>query len=163
MAFIFTRASATLARAGAAAFLLMVGSISAAHATGSLSCTIVDKAVAFQADAVFSHGLGGSFSNFKAALELNGKGVPPDLARLEMDGAALVHHWFSDGEVRLHLYQERAEGAYGSVELVLKTKLSPKDETLYTGRYTLEVATLPEGASEAVVERFKGKAECEAG
>lgn len=148
--------------AGAALLAAMLAA-TPARATGSLTCTIADKVVAFEADAVFSHGLGGAFTGFSAHLAVTAKDLPEDLAKLDLDQAALVHHWFHGSELKLHLYSERAAGAHGAVELVLETRQSPKDETLFQGRYVLEVSDLPPGASEAVTRTFKGVARCEAG
>lgn len=147
----------------AAAVMLVLGAVAPAWATGSFACAIKDKKVTFEADAVFSHGLGGAFSNFNAQLALNGAAVPENLAKLDLDREALVHHWLHDGELRLHLYRERADGPHGEVELVLMTRESPKDETVYEGRYVLRVSEVREGASEPVAQVFKGRVRCSVG
>lgn len=147
----------------AVALLVVVLAAVPARASGSFSCTIADKAVAFEADSVFSHGVGGTLSNFSAQLALKGASAPKDLAKLELDQTALVHHWFHDGELRLHLYHERADGPHGEMELVLQTRKNAKDETLFEGRYVLRVSELPEGKSEAVEQVFKGRVRCSVG
>lgn len=150
---------------GALALALVPVSAAPAGATGSLDCAIDDKAVTFDAQIVFSHGLPSGFTNERFELKLKGKGVPDDLRDLKLDAAALVHHWFRGRELKLHLYHERAEGRHGTVELVIETRTGPKDEDegAFSGRYWLEVTDLPDGASEARTWSFKGKATCSAG
>lgn len=136
-----------------------------AAASGTISCEIDDKAVAFDAQIVFSHGLAGAFTNQRFELTLKAKGAPDDLRALELDAEALAHHWFHGRELKLHIYHERAAGRHGAVELVIETKQAAKadEEGAYAGRYRLEVSDLPDGASEAKSWTFKGKVACSAG
>ena len=70
------RRSGAVGRAFLAALALVIGA-PAAHATGTLDCSIDDAAVSFAAQTAFSHGMGGSFNNFRAELEVKpaGKGT----------------------------------------------------------------------------------------
>lgn len=161
------RPRCSAACAGAVA-LVILGSVlgaAPAGATGSLDCAIDDKAVAFDAHIIFSHGLAAGFTNERFELTLKTKGAPDDLRQLKLDAAALVHHWFRGKELKLHLYHERPEGRHGTVELVIETRSGPKDddEGAFAGRYWLEVTDLPDGASEAKTWTYKGKATCSAG
>ncbi|MDI4664796.1 hypothetical protein K9U40_10720 [Xanthobacter autotrophicus] len=145
-----------------AAVLVHAGAVPAG-ATGTLNCSIDDKAIAFEAEAVFSHGLAASFSNFRAELNARGKDTPPTFARVEMDGAALAHHWFHGDELRLHLYHERAEAPFGSLELVLRTRSRGEDEAAFAGRYELKLFLAGVDGGKAFERTYRGRATCSAG
>ncbi|MDI4658323.1 hypothetical protein [Xanthobacter autotrophicus] len=142
---------------------LSVAGLSPAGATGSLNCSIDDKAIAFEAQAVFSHGLASDFSNFRAELNATAKDAPPAFAKVEMDGAALAHHWFHGNELRLHLYQERTEAPFGSLELVLRTRSRDADETAFAGRYELRLFVAGVDGGKDFERTYKGRATCSAG
>lgn len=142
-----------------------------AHATGTLDCSIDDAAVAFEAQTAFSHGMGGSFNNFRAVLEVKpaGKGTGKDasagaspFAKLELDGEALVHHWFQGSEARLHLYHELPDPKAGSAELVVETKARDKEAESFAGRYVLTLTTV-DADGKAKTRTLKGRATCSAG
>ncbi|MEP9348725.1 hypothetical protein [Xanthobacter sp. KR7-225] len=136
-----------------------------AAASGTIDCQIDDKAVAFDAQIVFSHGLAGAFTNQRYELTLKAKGAPDDLRALELDAAALAHHWFHGAELKLHIYHERAAGRHGAVELVIETRQAGKadEEGAYAGRYRLDVSDLPDGARAAKTWTYRGKVACSAG
>lgn len=147
---------------GLAALALVIGA-PAAHATGTLDCSIDDAAVSFAAQTAFSHGMGGSFNNFRAELEVKpaGKGAP-QFGKLELDGEALVHHWFHGHEVRLHLYRDLPDPKAGSVELVIETRSRGKDAESFAGRYVLTLTTVDADGTEKT-RTLKGRATCSAG
>ncbi|MFG1373949.1 hypothetical protein V5F32_17365 [Xanthobacter oligotrophicus] len=142
--------------------LLLAGG-SCAGATGTLDCSIDDKAIAFEAQAVFSHGLASSFSNFRAELNARAKDAPPAFAKVEMDGTALAHHWFRGNELRLHLYQERADAPFGSLELVIMARSRDTDETAFAGRYELRLFGAGVDGGKDFERTYRGRATCSAG
>lgn len=135
----------------------------AAFATGSFDCTIDDARVRFDAQAAFSHGMGAAFNNFRATLELKAKDAPPEFRTVEMDGAALVHHWLKGRDLRLHLYHERAEPPFASLELVLETRGPGGDDTGFTGRYRLTVFVAGQNGARDIERTYAGRAACSAG
>ncbi|MFG1246289.1 hypothetical protein [Xanthobacter flavus] len=156
------RGGAVAAVVGLAALALVAGA-PAAWATGTLDCSIEDAAVSFTAQTAFSHGMGGSFNNFRAELEVKpaGKSASP-FGKLELDGEALVHHWFKDNEVRLHLYRDLPDPKAGSAELVIETKGRGKEAESFAGRYVLTLATVDADGTEKT-RTLKGRATCSAG
>lgn len=154
-------ATIALAALGLAALGLVMAA--PAHATGTLDCSIDDAAVSFAAQTAFSHGMGGSFNNFRAVLEVKpaGKGAPP-FEKLELDGEALVHHWFHGSEVRLHLYHELPDPKAGSAELVIETKGKGKEAESFAGRYVLTLTAIDAAGTEKT-RTLKGRATCSAG
>lgn len=150
-----------LAVPGALTGLLLAAGATPARATGSLDCEIADKTVTFNAASAFSYSIGG-FNNFRGALELRAKDVPADLAKFEFDGEALLHHWFSDKELKLEVYREREGAPHGTVRLVVETRKVAGSEGSYRGTYVLELFTVPEGGGEGRTRTFKGKAACSA-
>ncbi len=146
-----------------AQILLFVLGSAAAHATGTLDCGIDDAAVAFDAQTAFSHGMGGSFNNFRAVLELKPAAkAGPASGKLELDGEALVHHWFHASEVRLHLYRELPDPKAGAAELVMETRAKGKDAESFAGRYVLTLTTVDADGKEKT-RTLKGRATCSAG
>lgn len=133
-----------------------------ALATGTLNCSIDDKRVSFEAQTAFSHGLGASFNNFQALLEIKGKDVPPGLAKLELNSDALPHHWFHGRDVKLFVYYEPAEAPHRSVELVIEARSSGDEESGYAGRYVLLVTSVSEDGKSRTLT-LKGRAACSAG
>lgn len=136
---------------------------SPAAATGSFSCSADDKNVSFEADAAFSYGLGQPFNNFRSALEVKTPGAAPDLARMELDGLALTHHWLYGKELKLRLYREREGDVHGSVELILEARQSAAEETVYSGRYQLIVFEAGAGGGKGREHAYKGKVACSVG
>ena len=118
----------------------------------------------FSAESAFSHGLGGQFLDFKGTLETLVKDTPKDLAKLEVGEVHLVHHWFADGDLNLHIYREReGDAPHGYVELIVKTEQDAKDddESAYDGTYELSVYEV--GEPEGRTWTATGKASCSAG
>lgn len=147
---------------GLAAGLWLSGA-GAASATGSFDCTIDDARVAFDAQAAFSHGMGATFNNFHATLELKAKDAPPDFRKLELDSGALVHHWLTGRELRLHLYHERAEPPFASLELIVETRGPGGDDTGFAGRYRLKLFVPGQDGARDLERTFTGRAACSAG
>ena len=102
-------------------------------------------------------------NNFRAELEVKpaGKGAAP-FGKLELDGEALVHHWFHGHEVRLHLYRDLPDPKAGSAELVIETRSRGKDAERFAGRYVLTLTTVDADGTEKT-RTLKGRATCSAG
>ena len=153
------------AACGLAALALALGA--PAHATGTLDCSIDDAAVSFDAQTAFSHGMGGSFNAFRAVLEVKpagkgaAKGAPP-FGKVELDGEALVHHWFHRSEVRLHLYHDLPDPKAGSAELVIETRGKGKAAERFAGRYVLTLTAIDADGAQKT-RTLKGRATCSAG
>ena len=136
-----------------------------AHASGNFLCQADDETLKFNAESTFSHGLGATFVGFGAELAIRLQKAPADFAALKFDAAQLVHHWFTDGALNLHLYRERAADApHGYVELIIETIQDPDDETAFSGTYELIVHDVPaaEGA-EGITLNAEGKVSCSVG
>lgn len=137
----------------------------AAYASGNFLCEIDDPSLKLTAESTFSHGLGEAFLGFRAKLEVRLKDAAKDWSSFEIDGANLVHHWFADGDLNLHIYREReGDAPHGYVELIVKTQQNARDddETAFDGTYELtvyEVAT--EGKGKTLTAQ--GKASCSVG
>jgi hypothetical protein len=136
-----------------------------AHATGAFLCGIKDESLKFSAESAFSHGLGERFLDFAASGTVLLKDAPKDFAELKFDGEALVHHWLAGGDLKLHLYRERAADApHGYIELILETKQSQSDETVFEGTYKLEVYDMTDAKDgEGRKIEAEGKAACSVG
>jgi hypothetical protein len=135
------------------------------HATGNFLCEIDDPSLKFTAESTFSHGLGEGFMNFGGTVTVLLKDAPKDLADLKVDSGQLVHHWFSGGDLKLRLYRERdSEAPHGYVELIVETKRSPDDETVFEGTYKLEVFDMSKAKDgEGLKLAAEGKASCSVG
>lgn len=154
---------APMRRALLLAALGWLGAGGTAWATGSFDCTIDDARVSFDAQAAFSHGMGAAFNNFHATLALKAKDAPPEFRELELDGGALVHHWFHGRDLRLHLYYERSEPPFGSLELVMETRGPGGDDTGFAGRYRLKVFVAGQNGARDLERTYTGRAACSAG
>jgi hypothetical protein len=135
-----------------------------ALATASLSCSAADRSLKFSADAVVSRGLGEQVPQFSGEIELLMKGVPEDFRKLALSLEHLTQRWLYGREVKLRLYREREGEPHGSVELVVETRRTPKDETEYRGRYELTVFTLasPQDSTPKTL-KARGRAACSLG
>ena len=155
----------TLLRAATFVCAALLVSQGPAHASGNFLCQADDEALKFNAESTFSHGLGGTFVGFGAELAVRLKKAPADFAVVKFDAAQLVHHWFTDGALNLHVYRERAADApHGYVELIIETIQEPDDETAFSGTYKLIVHDVPasEGA-EGMTLDAEGKISCSVG
>jgi hypothetical protein len=133
-----------------------------AFASASLSCSVDDKSLKFSADAVVSRGLGEQIPQFAGELELLLKGAPEDFRKLPLSLEHLTQRWLYGRQAKLRMYREREGEPHGSVELVVETRRSRKDETEYRGRYELTVTTV--GAdSAAKTFKARGRATCSFG
>jgi hypothetical protein len=133
-----------------------------ALASASLACSAEDKAVRFSADAVVSRGLGEQVPQFSGQIELLVQGVPEDFRKLSLSLEHLTQRWLHGGEVKLRIYREREGEPHGSVELVIATRQSRKDETEYRGRYELAVTTVGQDLA-AKTLKARGRATCSFG
>lgn len=136
-----------------------------ARASGNFLCQADDDALKFSAESTFSHGLGATFVGFGAELTVRLKKAPADFASVKFDASQLVHHWFTDGALNLHLYRERAADApHGYVELIIETIQNPEDETAFTGTYKLIVHDVPASdGAEGITLDAEGKISCSVG
>jgi hypothetical protein len=153
-------------RAAGAGVLGLLAWVSPACATGNFLCEADDPALKFSAESTFSHGLGEAFLGFKAALEVRLKDASKDWASLELDSASLVHHWFADGDLNLHIYREReGDAPHGYVELIVKTQQNARedDETAFDGTYELTVYEVGPSDGEGRTLKADGKVSCSVG
>lgn len=142
----------------------LLGAPPPAFATATLDCNADDKSVSFEAHSVVSHGLAEGFSNFRAVLTVKAKGVSEDFARLELDGAALAHHWLYGKELKLRLYHERTEGPHGFVELVVQTRGGRGDDDgEFGGRYLLTLLDAGQEGKPGKEITLRGKVACSVG
>lgn len=153
-------------KCGVVGLLCLLAWISPANATGNFLCEIDDPSLKLSAESAFSHGLGEAFLDFKATLEVRLEDAPKDWASLEIDKAGLVHHWFADGDLNLHIYREReGDAPHGYVELIVNTQQNARgdDETAYNGTYELTVYEVGASDSEGKTLKAEGKASCSVG
>lgn len=150
----------------AAGLVALHAGLSSAQASGNFLCEIDDPALKFSAESAFSHGLGEAFLGFKGKLEVRLEGAPKDWANLDIDSANLVHHWFADGDLNLHVYREReGDAPHGYVELILKTEQNARDDddTAFDGTYELTVYEVGASDGEGKTLKANGKASCSVG
>lgn len=154
-----------LTRVVVTASVCLLMPLGAAHATGAFLCGINDGSLKLSAESTFSHGLGERFMGFAASGNVLMKDTPKDLAELKFDSDALVHHWLAGGDLKLHLYRERAADApHGYVELILETKQSPDDETVFEGTYRLVIYDMTDAKDgEGRMHEAQGTAACSVG
>lgn len=152
-------------RVGLLTFAWIATAMTSAHASGSFSCEADDKSLKFSAEAMFSHGLGEQFTNFKGTMSVLMKEAPEDFASVELDGSHLAHHWFYGKSLRLHVYRERpGDGLHGYMELVVETKQNPDDETDFSGTYELIVFRFQsEQDPDGQTLKANGKVSCSVG
>jgi hypothetical protein len=146
-----------LAAAAALSVRLFLGP--AAHASGGLWCTIDDEHLAMTVESGVTHGLGSPLFNFQASAELKGDGIAADFRNLSLDDK-LVHHWLDSDETRLSFYAERADGDFGSVEIVIET-MGDAEEGDLPGTYQLSYfeAARQKDDDDGYL-RFEGKVSC---
>jgi hypothetical protein len=133
-----------------------------ALASASLSCSAEDKAIKFSADAVVSRGVGEQMPQFAGEIELLTPNVPQDFRKLALSLEHLTQRWLYGPEAKLRIYHEREGEPHGSVELVVETRQSRRDETEYRGRYELTVTTLGQDST-AKTLKARGRATCSFG
>lgn len=133
-----------------------------AHATASLSCEVDDTSMALTISGVISRGLGARIMNFAAEGKLKAPGVADDLRALKYEQEHLVHTWLDGKDLKLLVYREREGNRHGYVQITIETKLKPKSDGEYRGRYVAEVHDLPEGASEGKTTKLRGAITCSA-
>lgn len=141
----------------------LLANLPAAWASGNFLCTADDASLRFSAESTVSHGLGGAFLGFSNTVESRIKDTPADLSKLDIDGANLVHHWFADGDLNLHVYRERAGDApHGYVELIVTTQQNARDddESAYEGSYELTEYDVGEHEGQAKTLTANGKVSC---
>lgn len=149
----------------AAALSLLMLPASTAFASGSLDCSIDDKAVSMSVEGIFSHGLGEALMSLNGTLELRGAGAPDALRKAEIERSHAVQYWLHGQELRLRLYGEKdAGGVNSSFDLAITTRSKSKDAPEFSGTYVLVVTHFDAKAGpEAKTSRSTGKASCSAG
>ena len=123
-----------------AVLLALLAAASPAHASAGVSCSAEDAAVKFGMSAAFTRGLGGGMVNFGATLQILLPEVPPDLREVKFDRNEVSGVWFYNRDIKFQIHHERKpESPAGSVDLVIETRESRNDESLYYGRYVLRI------------------------
>ena len=123
-----------------AILLALIIVTSPAHASAGVSCRAEDASAKFGLSAAFTRGLGGGMVNFGAILQILLPAVPPDLREVQFDRSEVSGVWFYHRDIKFQIHHERQpEGPTGSVDLVIETRESRNDESLYRGRYVLRV------------------------
>lgn len=142
-----------------------VATATSAHASGSFSCEADDKSLKFSAEAMFSHGLGEQFTNFKGTMSVLMKEARLDPATVELGSDNLPHHWFRDDILKLRIYREQeGAGKEGYVELIVETRQNPDDETDFSGTYELIVFRFQsEQGPDGQTLKANGKVSCSVG
>ena len=136
-----------------------------AHATGGFSCSIEDKAVKLSVEGLFTRGMGEPVLNFGGNIEVLSKQVPADLRTFELGRNNLAQTWLHGKDIKLKIYQELEGNApHGSVEVVIETRQTPRDELEYAGTYVLNVFYMaPEPGGDGKTFTAHGRASCSAG
>ncbi|MFN0192504.1 MAG: hypothetical protein ACKVP5_11110 [Aestuariivirga sp.] len=136
---------------------------SPAYATGGLGCTIDDANLTLNVDTAVSRGMGGVFLNLKAEAVIKAKEAPEPLRKLTLD-SALVHHWYTNREIKLAFYKETETGEHASVDITIETTMpeGADEDAEYVGTYELSIFAA--GAnSDSTSTVLNGKASCSAG
>jgi len=143
------------------ALFVLVAAIAEAHATAGVSCRAKDASVKFGLTAAFGRGLGGGMANFGAVLQIL-RGAPEDLRNVRFEREEASQVWFYDRDLKFQLHHERPSGGpAGYVDLVVETRQSRGDESLYRGGYVLR-ATYTDataGVHEKSLE-LRGRVQC---
>ncbi len=144
--------------------LMAVASATPASATASLSCSIDDKSLKLEVTGIASHGLGEVLTSFDGTAEVRLRGVPDALKSLKLERASVTQYWLDGPLFKLRLYGETSGSPHGSVEIVIETRRSARDETDYPGTYRLELTAAGSGSGpDPAPVRAKGKVSCSVG
>jgi hypothetical protein len=120
--------------------LLAVLWASPALAAPRFACTATSGPFSLTANIALDNRGGGPISQVAGTVVLNTRGLPPDLAKQDLDASTLVHHWYEGEQLNLHFYKERAVSAPGgAVEAVLTLRRPNKDDEAYRGRFRIKV------------------------
>jgi hypothetical protein len=121
--------------------LAVLGASSApALAAARFACTANNGPFGISADVQIGPGEANPIDRVGGAITLKTREVPPDLARLDLDTPALVHHWYEGEQLNLHFYKERASTQPGgAVEAILTLRRPNKDDDAYRGRFRIKV------------------------
>jgi hypothetical protein len=123
-----------------AVLLTLLVVTSPAQASVGVSCRVEDPATKFGMSAAFTRGLGSGMVNFGAILQILLPEVHPDLREVKFDRNEVSGIWFYNRDIKFQIHHERPpEGPAGSVDLVIETRESRNDESLYDGRYVLRI------------------------
>jgi hypothetical protein len=143
---------------------MLLASPAPAFATGGLGCTIDDKNLKLDFEAVFSYSdIGGLFQVSGELQPLDGR-TYTTLRKIELSGADLKQQWFRDRMLKLMLYREtEGDGVpFAAVKLIIEATQPDGEEFAYTGKYRLTVEPASD-ASESQAFTVDGTVACSAG
>jgi len=121
------------------AALVFLAVVARAQATAGVSCRAEDASAKLGLSAAFTRGLGGGLVNFGAALQILAE-APPELRALQFERSEVSLVWFYGRDLKFQLHRERpSDGPPGYVDLVIETRQSREDESLYRGTYVLNI------------------------
>jgi hypothetical protein len=142
------------------AYLILLGHMGAAQATGNLDCKIEDKSLNVAAEAVVTYGRGRSIVGFRTQADIRLKDMPDDMKNLTLGVEHLAHHWLRDRDAKLLLFWEQSAGSDASVEIIIETRRSNADDAQSSGTYQLTVSLPSNGNSKPRILKANGRARC---
>lgn len=135
-----------------------------ASATGGLGCTVEDKNLKLDFEAVFSYSdIGGLFQVGGSFAALDPR-VYKTLATFDLAGSDLKQQWFRGNDLKLMLYREtEGDGVpFASVKLIVEATRPEGEEFEYRGKYSLTIEPATDG-SESQAFTTTGDITCSAG
>jgi hypothetical protein len=156
----------------AALFLALaaLGAAGKARASAGVHCSLEDRAVRLELQAVVSGGgVGRGLIQVRGELGVRGGSPAQDFRRIELRDEHLRHTWLNGRDLRIIVYHER-EGErtpHGAVELVIETRgarTDSDDEGTYRGAYALTVTDMT-GVTGGEARRYtaRGRITCSVG
>jgi hypothetical protein len=135
-----------------------------AFATGNLGCTIEDKNLDLDFEAIYSYSDIGGLFQLRGTLDAKSPKVYKSLRKFEIKDDDLRQQWFRGEDLKLMLYRETvADGEpHASVKLIIEAKRPSEDDMGYDGTYALTIEPAVTG-SESQSVTVKGKVSCGAG
>ena len=106
-----------------------------AHASGGLWCGNEGGPVKISIESGVTRGMGFPVFNFRASAEVDDQSIGADLRKITFDGGNLPQYWSEDDELKMVLYRERDGGTFGSVQIIVRTKMAD-DAAEYQGTYS---------------------------
>ncbi|MEH2471276.1 hypothetical protein V1281_007536 [Nitrobacteraceae bacterium AZCC 2161] len=115
--------------------------VAQARASSSLACDAEDKAATINIAGAHGRSLGSGLSGFRAEIDFKLTSVPADIRKLELDSSHVSQQWFNGRDFKLATRWEPADGKapYREVVLIVETRRGKAEESLYRGRYTLQI------------------------
>jgi hypothetical protein len=123
------------------ALAALLTSFAQAHSSSSLACEAEDKAATVNIAGAHGRGLCSGLSGFRAEIGLKLASVPADIRKLELDSSHVSQQWFNGRDFKLATRWEPAtdKAPYREVVLIVETRRGKAEESLYRGRYTLQI------------------------